>query len=128
MKKLISVGAAAVILYAASPSYAEEVTLIAPGGMRCPVDLMKPGFEQKTGHVLKTTIGAGGATRSLRRTGRSATVRRRHQVRERGCRQRNAAGGGAHRRGRAQRRQEARYLECGCREANAAGGEGDFLS
>src|SRR5678816_1287321 len=62
MKKLISVGAAAVILYAASPSYAEEVTLIAPGGMRCPVDLMKPGFEKKTGHVLKPTIGAGGAT------------------------------------------------------------------
>src|SRR5262249_25162704 len=62
MKKLISVGAAAVILYAASPSYAEEVTLIAPGGMRCPVDLMKPGFEKKTGNVLKPTIGAGGAT------------------------------------------------------------------
>ena len=62
MKKLISVSAAAVILYAASPSYAEDVTLIAPGGMRCPVDLMKPGFEKKTGHVLKPTIGAGGAT------------------------------------------------------------------
>ncbi len=62
MKKLISVTAAAVILYAASPSYAEDVTLIAPGGMRCPVDLMKPGFEKKTGHVLTATIGAGGAT------------------------------------------------------------------
>jgi len=62
MKKLISVTAAAVILYAASPLYAEDVTLIAPGGMRCPVDLMKPGFEKKTGHVLTPTIGAGGAT------------------------------------------------------------------
>ena len=62
MKKLISVGATALILCAASSSHADEVTLIAPGGMRCPVDLMKPGFERKTGHVLKPTIGAGGAT------------------------------------------------------------------
>jgi len=63
MKKLIFVGAtAALILCAANTSHAEEVTLIAPGGMRCPVDLMKPGFEKKTGHVMKPTIGAGGAT------------------------------------------------------------------
>ena len=41
---------------------AEEVTLVAPGGMRCPIDRMKPDFERKTGHVLKATIGAGGAT------------------------------------------------------------------
>src|SRR5262249_28840782 len=26
------------------------------------IDLMKPGFEKKTGHTLKATIGAGGAT------------------------------------------------------------------
>jgi molybdate transport system substrate-binding protein len=62
MKKLITLGAVTVLLYAASPAQAEDVTLIAPGGMRCPVDLMKPGFEKKTGHVLKPTIGAGGAT------------------------------------------------------------------
>lgn len=62
MKKLISLCAMALILCAASSSQAEEVTLIAPGGMRCPVDLMKPGFERKTGHVMKPTIGAGGAT------------------------------------------------------------------
>src|SRR4026208_1654593 len=62
MKKLISLAVMAVILGAAHSSQAEEVTLIAPGGMRCPVDLMKPGFEKKTGHVMKPTIGAGGAT------------------------------------------------------------------
>src|SRR5262245_41356396 len=62
MKTLISVAVTAVILGAAQSSQAEEVTLIAPGGMRCPVDVMKPGFEKKTGHVLKPTIGAGGAT------------------------------------------------------------------
>ena len=62
MKTLISLSAAAVILCAGNSARADEVTLIAPGGMRCPVDLMKPGFERKTGHVLKPTIGAGGAT------------------------------------------------------------------
>jgi molybdate transport system substrate-binding protein len=62
MKKLISVAVTAVILSAAHSSQAEEVTLIAPGGMRCPVDLMKPGFEKKTGHVMKPTIGSGGGT------------------------------------------------------------------
>jgi molybdate transport system substrate-binding protein len=41
---------------------AEEVTLIAPGGMRCPIDRMTPDFNRKTGHVLKATIGSGGAT------------------------------------------------------------------
>ena len=62
MKKLITLAAVTVLLHAASPAQAEEVTLIAPGGMRCPIDVMKPGFEKKTGHVLKPTIGAGGAT------------------------------------------------------------------
>ena len=62
MKKLIPVCGVALILCAANSAQADEVTLIAPGGMRCPVDLMKPGFEKKTGHVMKPTIGAGGAT------------------------------------------------------------------
>ena len=62
MKRLFSLGAMACLLCGAHPAQADEVTLIAPGGMRCPVDLMKPGFERKTGHVLKATIGAGGAT------------------------------------------------------------------
>ncbi len=43
-------------------AWAEEVTLIAPGGMRCPIDRMTPDFNRKTGHVLKATIGSGGAT------------------------------------------------------------------
>jgi molybdate transport system substrate-binding protein len=62
MRQLISLSAAAIVICAANSARADEVTLIAPGGMRCPVDLMKPGFERKTGHVLKPTIGAGGAT------------------------------------------------------------------
>jgi len=62
MKKLISSAILASAICGAQAARAEEVTLVAPGGMRCPLDLMKPGFEKKTGNVLKATIGAGGAT------------------------------------------------------------------
>jgi len=62
MKQLISSAILASMVFGVQAVSADEVTLIAPGGMRCPVDLMKPGFEKKTGHVLKATIGAGGAT------------------------------------------------------------------
>src|SRR5215216_6625458 len=62
MKKLMPAALFAVVVCGVQGASADEVTLIAPGGMRCPVDLMKPGFERKTGHVLKATIGAGGAT------------------------------------------------------------------
>jgi len=50
-----------VSFYPAS-ALAQVVTLIAPGGMRCPLDQMAPIFERKTGHAVKVTIGAGGAT------------------------------------------------------------------
>jgi molybdate transport system substrate-binding protein len=62
MKKLMSSAILASMVFGVQAVSADEVTLIAPGGLRCPVDLMKPGFEKKTGHVLKATIGAGGAT------------------------------------------------------------------
>ena len=61
--KLPVLSAALLLALCASPSaWAEEVTLVAPGGMRCPIDRMTPEFNRKTGHVLKATIGAGGAT------------------------------------------------------------------
>jgi molybdate transport system substrate-binding protein len=41
---------------------ADEVTLVAPGGMRCAMDRMRPDFERKTGHQVKATIGSGGTT------------------------------------------------------------------
>ena len=63
MKKLLRLSVVAVgVLGAAHVALADEVTLIAPGGMRCPIDRMKPDFEKKTGLTLKATIGAGGAT------------------------------------------------------------------
>jgi molybdate transport system substrate-binding protein len=50
------------LLLAPHAARAQEVTLIAPGGMRCPIDRMMPDFERKTGYKVKPTIGAGGAT------------------------------------------------------------------
>jgi molybdate transport system substrate-binding protein len=38
-----------------------EVTLIAPGGMKCSLDKMTPDFERRVGHPVKVTIAAGGA-------------------------------------------------------------------
>jgi molybdate transport system substrate-binding protein len=51
-----------VIIGSCSAASAQEVTLIAPGGMRCPIDRITSGFERQTRFTLKTTIGAGGAT------------------------------------------------------------------
>ena len=62
MKEIISITVVALALSAASAALADEVTLIAPGGMRCAVDRMTPEFERKTGHTIKATIGSGGAT------------------------------------------------------------------
>ncbi len=59
-----SVFSAAVVVLILSASYAraDQVTLVAPGGMRCALDRMTPEFERKTGHTVKATVGAGGAT------------------------------------------------------------------
>ena len=62
MKKLMSSAALAILVCGPQAARAEDVTLVAPGGMRCAIDAMKPDFEKKTGHVLKATIGSGGAT------------------------------------------------------------------
>ena len=62
MQRLRSLAAVAMFVCACPAAYAQEVTLIAPGGMRCPIDRLTPDFERKTGYTLKTTIGAGGAT------------------------------------------------------------------
>jgi ABC-type molybdate transport system substrate-binding protein len=62
MKNLLSSAALVLTVCASQPAWAEDVTLVAPGGMRCPIDRMTPDFNRKTGHVLKATIGSGGAT------------------------------------------------------------------
>jgi molybdate transport system substrate-binding protein len=45
-----------------SSASGQEVKLVAPGGFRCAVDRLTPGFNAKTGFTLKATIGSGGAT------------------------------------------------------------------
>ena len=42
---------------------ADEITLIAPGGIRDAIQKMIPGFERKTGHTVKATFGSGGGTK-----------------------------------------------------------------
>jgi molybdate transport system substrate-binding protein len=42
---------------------AEEITLIAPGGIRDAIEKIIPGFQRKTGHAVKATFGSGGGTR-----------------------------------------------------------------
>lgn len=68
MKYLLSSAVVVVVALALSSSddagaaQVTEVTLVAPGGMRCALDRMTTDFERKTGHKLKATIGSGGAT------------------------------------------------------------------
>jgi molybdate transport system substrate-binding protein len=42
---------------------ADEVTLVAPGGIRAAIEQLIPGFEQKTGHKVKATFGSGLGTK-----------------------------------------------------------------
>ena len=62
MKYLLSSMLIAMALFNASPARAQEVTLVAPGGMRCALDRMAQNFDGKTGHPFKVTIGSGGTT------------------------------------------------------------------
>jgi molybdate transport system substrate-binding protein len=40
-----------------------EITMIAPGGARAPLDKLIPAFEKKTGYKVKQTIGSGLGTK-----------------------------------------------------------------
>src|SRR5262245_22606365 len=62
MKERISITVVALVLSVSPAALADEVTLIASGGMRCAVDRMTPEFERRTGHTIKATIGSGGGT------------------------------------------------------------------
>src|ERR1700686_3100297 len=62
MKYFLLLAVVALILFNPNVIRAQEVTLVAPGGMRCPMDKMAPDFEKAIGHPVKSTIGSGGAT------------------------------------------------------------------
>jgi molybdate transport system substrate-binding protein len=55
--------AAAAWLFTAQAVRADEVTLVAPGGMKAAVEKLIPGFESKTGHKVKATFGSGLGTK-----------------------------------------------------------------
>ena len=65
MKHLRSTVAVVVIaaFVAARPACADEVTLIAPGGIRAAIEKLIPEFERQTGHKVKATFGSGGGTK-----------------------------------------------------------------
>jgi molybdate transport system substrate-binding protein len=62
MNHVVSLAVVALTLSGASGAAPDEVTVIAPGGMRCATDRMMPEFEQKTGNKVHVTIGSGGGT------------------------------------------------------------------
>ena len=65
MKHLRSTAAVVVIaaFAAARPACADEVTLIAPGGIRAAIEKLIPEFERQSGHTVKATFGSGGGTK-----------------------------------------------------------------
>ena len=63
MKQFLAPAVIALTALCAHGARAEEVTLIAPGGIRDAISRMIPEFERSTGHVVKATFGSGGGTR-----------------------------------------------------------------
>jgi molybdate transport system substrate-binding protein len=52
------------VLSVCSAIAADEITLIAPGGIRAAVEQMIPAFEKKTGRKVKATFGSGLGTKA----------------------------------------------------------------
>lgn len=53
----------ALVLFSAFTATADEITLIAPGGIRAPLEKLIPAFEQQTGHKVIATYGSGLGTK-----------------------------------------------------------------
>jgi molybdate transport system substrate-binding protein len=54
---------AALLLSVSRGARADEVTLVAPGGIRTAIEKLIPGFERQTGHKVTATFGSGGGTK-----------------------------------------------------------------
>jgi molybdate transport system substrate-binding protein len=52
------------LLLAATSARADEITLVAPGGIRAAIDKLIPEFERASGHRVKATFGSGGGTKA----------------------------------------------------------------
>ena len=63
-RMLLSAAALAFALSVSHIALAQtEVTLIAPGGIRAPIEQLIPGFEKKTGYKVNATFGSGGGSK-----------------------------------------------------------------
>jgi len=63
-RTLFPVAAIAILLSASNIALAQtEVTLIAPGGIRAPIEKLIPSFEKMTGYKVNPTFGSGGGTK-----------------------------------------------------------------
>jgi len=51
------------LAFDASHARADEITLIAPGGIRAAIEKLIPEFERATGHSVRATFGSGGGTK-----------------------------------------------------------------
>jgi len=63
MKHLLSSALVFFTFVSQSSARADEITLVAPGGIRAAIEKMIPAFEQKTGHKVKATFGSGLGTK-----------------------------------------------------------------
>jgi molybdate transport system substrate-binding protein len=63
MKHLLSSTAVLVALCVSPAARADEITLVAPGGIQAAVQQLIPGFERATGHTVKATFGSGLGTK-----------------------------------------------------------------
>jgi molybdate transport system substrate-binding protein len=63
MRNLFSSAVIVLALSNVPTVHADEVTLVAPGGIRAAILRLIPDFEQKTGHKVKATFGSGGGTK-----------------------------------------------------------------
>src|SRR3954447_5482760 len=74
MHNFVAPPLAALVLAYACAAHADEVTLIAPGGIRAPLQKLIPDFERKTGHTVKATFGSGNGTKKQVMSGEAFDV------------------------------------------------------
>ncbi|HUK32486.1 MAG TPA: molybdate ABC transporter substrate-binding protein [Vicinamibacterales bacterium] len=63
MKHLLAAVVAVSVTCAPFAAGADEITLVAPGGIQAAVQQLIPGFEKATGHTVKATFGSGLGTK-----------------------------------------------------------------
>src|SRR5260221_10712752 len=63
MKRGTQAAIVALVVFHAQSVRADEVTLVAPGGIRAAIEKLIPEFERRTGHKVRATFGSGGGTR-----------------------------------------------------------------